>query len=69
MATKTTIKKWGNSFGVIIPIKEIIEKKLSENDIVEIEIFKEANFSDVFGTIKTKTSGQEFENEAKKGWK
>jgi len=69
MASQTLLKKWGNSLAIIIPKKEIIEKNLSENDRIKIEIFKEADFSDVFGTLKTKITGQEFKDEVKKGWK
>ncbi len=69
MASQTLLKKWGNSLAVIIPKKEIREKNLSENDRIKIEIFKEADFSDVFGTLKTKITGQEFKDEVKKGWK
>ena len=68
MASQTLLKKWGNSLAVIIPKKEIREKNLSENDRVQIEIFKEAEFGDVFGTLKTKITGQEFKDEVKKGW-
>jgi len=69
MASQTLLKKWGNSLAIIIPQKEIKEKNLSENDRIKIEIFKEADFSEVFGTLKTKTTGQEFKDEVKKGWK
>ena len=69
MATKTVLKKWGNSLAVIIPREIVNEKNLVEDDKVSIEIFKEANFSDVFGTLKTDTLGQEFKDEVKRGWK
>ena len=69
MASQTILKRWGNSLAVIIPREDIKEKNLLENDKVKIEIFKEADFNDVFGTLKTKVSGQEFKDEIKKGWK
>ncbi len=69
MASQTFLKKWGNSLAVIIPREEIRKKNLSENDRVRVEIFKEADFSDVFGTLKTNITGQEFKDEIKKGWK
>ena len=69
MASQTILKKWGNSLAVIIPREIAREKNLSEEDKVSIEIFKQADFSDVFGTLKTKVSGQEFKDEVKKGWK
>ena len=48
-------------------LKNLSKKEGSLNN--KIEIFKEADFSDVFGTLKTKTTGQEFKDEVKKGWK
>ncbi|MBI2656366.1 AbrB/MazE/SpoVT family DNA-binding domain-containing protein [Candidatus Woesearchaeota archaeon] len=57
-----TIKRWGNSMGIVIP-KEIVEKQhLREGDEVVISVFKRGNLKDVFGTLKTKMSGQEFKD-------
>jgi len=38
MAAKTVLKKWGNSFAVIIPREIVNEKNLTENDEVSVEI-------------------------------
>ena len=65
MELKTKIRQWGNSKGIIIPN----EIDVSIGDTVSIEISKIADLTDVFGTIKTKTTGQEFKDELKKGWK
>ncbi len=70
MAIEVTIKKWGNSMGIILP-KEIIElKTLKENDKVRIEIVKEANLSNIFGSLKLKRkmTGQQFKDFVRKGW-
>lgn len=71
MAIETKIKRWGNSMGVILPKKILEQKHLKENDEILIEIVKEADLSDVFGTMKErkKLSGQEFKDMVKKGWK
>lgn len=69
MVSQTFLKKWGNSLAVIIPRHIVKEKNLSEEDRVQIEIFKEADFSNLFGSLKTKITGQEFKDEVKKGWK
>ena len=63
------VKKWGNSMGVILP-KILVEKEnLEENDKIIIEIVKQADLSDVFGSIKKRRmSGQEFKNMIRKGW-
>ena len=52
---KTQIKKWGNSFGVIIP-KDIIQgEKLKENDEIEIIIVRPNNvLKETFGILKEK---------------
>ena len=62
------IKKWGNSMGIIIP-REIVEsQRLRENDRIVISIVKEADLSEVFGSLKRKKSGQSFKDEVRKGW-
>ena len=54
--------------GIVIP-KEIVEKQhLREGDEVVISVFKRGNLKDVFGKLKTKMSGQEFKDLARKGW-
>ena len=69
MVSQIILKKWGNSLAIIIPREIARQKNLSEDDRVSIEIFKEADFDDVFGSLKTNSTGQEFKDEAKKGWK
>jgi antitoxin component of MazEF toxin-antitoxin module len=69
MAVEVKLKKWGNSIGVILPKALIEEKKLRENDEILIEVVKEADLSDVFGSIKKrKMSGQEAKDLARAGW-
>ena len=65
MQLKTKIRRWGNSKGIIIPN----EINVSVEDNVIVEINKIADLTEVFGTLKTKTTGQEFKDEVKKGWK
>ena len=68
MATEVVLKKWGNSVGAIFP-KEFVEKKgLKTNQKVMVEIVKEADLKDVFGSLKRRCSGQKFKDEARKGW-
>lgn len=71
MAVEVKLKRWGNSFGVIVP-SEIIEKKhLKENDTIVLEIVKKADLSKIFGSIKKKDrkmSGQEMKDLVRKGW-
>lgn len=54
---KTTIRKWGNSFGVVIP-KEIINREgLSEGSetFVSIQPKKFTTAGDIFGILKRKS--------------
>ena len=70
MAVEVKVKKWGNSMGIILP-KVLIEKKqLKEKDNILVEIVKEANLSNVFGSIKKrKLAGQKFKELVREGWK
>ena len=68
MAIQTSVKKWGNSMGIILPKNFVEEKKLEENDIVIVNVVKRANISHLAGSLKRKMSGQEFKNMVKKEW-
>ena len=70
MVIEVNLKKWGNSFGIILP-KELIDKEeLKENSPIFIEVVKKADLSDIFGSIQEKKiSGQEFKNMIKRGWR
>ena len=69
MNIQTTIKKWGNSIGIILP-KEIVEReKLKVNEKILVNIVKEADLTNIFGSLKRSISGQEFKDMVRKGWK
>ena len=69
MNIQTTIKKWGNSIGIILP-KEVVEReKLKVNEKILINIIKEADLTNIFGSLKRNISGQEFKDMVRKGWK
>ncbi|MBU1120507.1 MAG: hypothetical protein ABIE23_01350 [archaeon] len=68
MATVTVVKKWGNSVGVLFPKEFVSKKKLKVNQRVLIEVVKEADLSEIFGSLKTKKSGQKFKDEVREGW-
>lgn len=70
MATEVITKKWGNSIGVVLP-KELVEKQhIKENQKIIINIFKEADLSDIFGSVKgkLKMGGQKLKDLARDGW-
>ena len=51
---KTKLRKWGNSFGIIVPLKAIEKTKVKEGDEVTVLLKKEKNnvLREMFGTHK-----------------
>ena len=71
MAIELNIRKFGSSLGIIFPKEFVKERKLHVNEKVMIEVFREANLHDMFGSLKGKTRmpGQEFKDMVRKGWR
>ena len=68
MTTEVVLKKWGNSIAAIFP-KELIEKEhLKVNQKILIQVIKQTNLRDVFGSLPRKMSGQAFKDMAREGW-
>jgi len=64
---KSKLKRWGNSYGVIVP-KEIVEKEgLKEGELVEISVRKAADVARLFGRYPFKDLQAEKES-MRKGW-
>lgn len=68
MACLVNIRKWGNSIGIVLPKDVVVSKGLKPKDKVLIEIGKQADISNLFGTQKRRMSGQEFKDMVRKGW-
>ncbi len=67
MQSKAKLKRWGNSFGVVVP-KEIVEKEgLKEGEEVEISVRKASDIKHLFGKYPLKNLQFEKE-EMRKGW-
>lgn len=67
MQSKGKLKRWGNSFGVIVP-KEVVEREgLREGEEVEIWVRKASNVTDLFGKYKFRDLQREKEK-MRKGW-
>ena len=64
------LKKWGRSFGIVVPMEKIKSAKLRENQKIEVNINKEINvLKETFGTIKLKRSVEEILREGdKESW-
>ena len=68
MAIQTSVKKWGNSMGIILPKRFVEEINLQDNDNVIVNIVKEADLRQVFGSLKRKMQGQKFKDLVREGW-
>jgi antitoxin component of MazEF toxin-antitoxin module len=67
MQVKSKLKRWGNSYGVVVP-KEIVEKEgLKEGELVEISVRRAADIRRLFGKYPFKNLQTEKE-EMRKGW-
>lgn len=63
------IKKWGNSLGITLPVEIIRNKRIVENEIVEIEIKKKNEpLKKLFGTLSRKMPTQKLKDEIRAGW-
>ena len=59
------VRKWGRSFGVVIPKEKIIKEGIKENETVRLLIGKKTNvLKETFGTMKFKRSTQEILDES-----
>ncbi|HIH42373.1 TPA: AbrB/MazE/SpoVT family DNA-binding domain-containing protein [Candidatus Woesearchaeota archaeon] len=64
----SVVKRWGSSMAVILPQELIRSQSIREGDDVVINIFKKGDLTDVFGTLKTKFTGQQLKDLAREGW-
>lgn len=67
MQSKAKLKRWGNSYGVVVP-KEMVEKEgLKEGEEVEISVRKASDIKHLFGKYLFKDL-QFQKEEMRKGW-
>ena len=64
------LKRWGRSFGIVVPMEKIKLAKLRENEKVGIKMQREINIlKETFGTIKLKKSVKDILQEGdKESW-
>lgn len=66
---RVTVKKWGNSLGVVLP-KEIVQKEgIRESEVIEVKIERKPHVRELFGAFKFSKSTQEIKDEIRRGWK
>ena len=62
---ETKVRKWGRSFGVVIPKEKIKEEGIRENETIRLLIGKKKNvLRETFGTLKLKRPTQEILDES-----
>jgi hypothetical protein len=66
----SVVKKWGNSYGIVLPIAAVRENNLSENDTIEIEICRKVRgIPELFGSgASLKGDAQKLKDEMRGGW-
>ncbi len=58
------VRKWGRSFGVVIPKDKIKEERIKENETIKLLIAKRTNvLKETFGTFKFNKTTQEMLDE------
>jgi hypothetical protein len=68
--TRTKIREWGNSYGIVIPKELVIKEGFKVNDCVIVSINKKQSLEDFFGKGKGKiVDAQKEKDEARKSWK
>ena len=65
---KTKLRRWGNSFGIIIPQKSILNHKFKEGDEITLILNERKSnvLRETFGTLKAKKSISKFMKEMDK---
>ena len=67
MEVEAKVRKWGRSFGVVIPKEKIKEEGIEENETIRLLIGKKTNvLKETFGTLKLKRTTQERLDESDK---
>ena len=65
MQLEARVRKWGRSFGVVIPKERVIGKGIRENETISILIGKRTSaLKETFGTLKLKKTTQEILDES-----
>ncbi len=68
MALQLTVRKWGNSLGVVFPRELVKRRHLKPNKKVTIEVVREAQLQSLVGSLPRRRQGQEFKDLVRAGW-
>ena len=65
LEVEVKVRKWGRSFGVVIPKDKVKKEGIKENETIKLLITKKTNvLKETFGTMKFKRSTQEILDES-----
>lgn len=62
------IRKWGNSYGLLLPKNELIRQHLAEDEIVLVSLKKKHNIAQLFGICHFKRPVREIVREIREGY-
>ena len=68
MGVTGKIRRWGNSYGILLSKKEMKKKNLHENETVLVDIRKKIDVEKLFGICSFKKSVDEIMKEVKEGY-
>jgi len=62
---ETKLKRWGRSFGVVVPMDKIKQELIRDDETIEIKISRKKNpLKETFGTVKLKKSTEQMLKES-----
>ena len=62
-------KKWGNSIGIVLPIKTVKEENIQPNEKILVSVKKLHRAKEFFGLLPNwKVDTQKLKDELRKGW-
>ncbi len=68
MQVTARVRRVGNSLSIVIPAEKARAERITEGDVVQVEILKKVNIRELFGSLKSRKSSQTAKNEARAGW-
>ncbi|RLI22098.1 hypothetical protein DRO47_03045 [Candidatus Bathyarchaeota archaeon] len=64
---RTVLRRWGNSYGIVVPKEKALKEGIKENDMVEVTVKRAVDIKDLFGKYRF-DDVQKLKDELRKGW-
>ncbi len=68
MRISARVRRIGNSLGIIIPKHEVVNERIEEGDLVEVEVLRRTSLKEMFGSVKFRKTAQELKDETRREW-